>query len=131
MVPLIRQPRATEVEFTLPTTDFQFPERTDQAAVYLGVGTGFRHWDDGDTALRFLADFNGSCSRHRLFAAFGTVIEAPPKEKLFFDPRVRVGRVFHPRFTLGLEGEHLERPFGGGGNIKHRSALGLALSMKM
>ena len=72
-----------------------------------------------------------SCGQQRLFMAFGAVIDAPPKEKLFFGPRVRSGWVFHPRFTLSLEGERLEDLFGGGGNIKRRSASGLALTMKM
>jgi hypothetical protein len=128
MVSLVRQPRATALEFTVPWMDFQLQEGRDHATFHLGAGLGLRHWDDGDTAVRFIADANATVSE--AFMGFGVVAEVPPGEKPFLGPRLRVGWAFHPRWALSLEGEHLERPFGDGWGVKRRSSLGLALSAR-
>jgi hypothetical protein len=128
MVSLIRQPRATALEFTAPWTEFQFQDGEDHARFHLGAGLGIRHWDDGDTAARLLVDANTTFDE--VFFGFGTVVEVPPGEKPFLGPRVRVGWAFHPNWALSLEGEHLERPFGDSWGVKRRSALGVALTYR-
>jgi hypothetical protein len=128
MVSLIRQPRATAAEFTVPITDFQVRDRGDLSRAHLGVGLGLRHWDDGDTALRFVADANASTGR--LFAGLGALVEVPPGEGAFVGPRLRVGWGFHPLWALSLEAEHLERPFTDGLTPRRRSALGLTLTAR-
>lgn len=127
MVSVIRQPRATAAEFTVPFTEFQFREGEDHATFHLGAGLGLRHWDDGDTSVRLIADANSAFNQ--TFIGFGVVGEVPPGEKPFLGPRLRVGWAFHPNWALSLEGEHLERPFGDGWGVKRRSALGLALTV--
>lgn len=128
MVSLIRQPRATAVEFTAPFTEFQIQQGKDQITFHVGGGLGLRHWDDGDTAGRLVVDANAAVND--LFLGLGVVSEIPPGEKPFLGPRLRVGWVFHPRWALSLEGEHLERPFGDGVGVKRRSALGLAMTYR-
>lgn len=128
MISLVRQPRATVVEFTAPWTEFQFQQGPDHAVFHLGAGLGLRHWDDGDTAVRLLVDANASVNE--LFIGLGVVGEVPPGEKPFLGPRLRVGWAFHPHWALSLEGEHLERPFGDGWGVKRRSSLGLALTAR-
>jgi hypothetical protein len=128
MVSVIRQPRATAAEFTVPFTEFQFRDGEDHATFHLGAGLGLRHWDDGDTAVRLVADANTTFND--VFFGFALVGEVPPGEKPFLGPRVRVGWAFHPSWALSLDGEHLERPFGDGLGPKRRSALGLALTYR-
>jgi hypothetical protein len=128
LVSVIRQPRATAAECTVPVTEFQMKDGGDFAQVHLGVGLGARHWDDGDTALRFVADANAAANG--VFAGLGAIIEVPPGEGAFIGPRLRVGWAFHPRWALSLEGEHLERPFTDGLTPRRRSNLGVALTMR-
>ena len=128
MVSLIRQPRATAAEFTLPITDFQVRDRGELSQVHLGVGLGARHWDDGDTSLRIVGDANATA--HEVFLGLGAIVEVPPGEGAFIGPRLRVGWAFHPAWALSLEGEHLERPFTDGLTPRRRSSLGLALTVR-
>jgi hypothetical protein len=128
MVSVIRQPRATAAEFTTPVMDFELKNPGDLSSIHLGVGLGARHWDDGDNALRFVAD--ASATARTLFIGVGSIVEAPTGEGLFLGPRLRVGWAFHPTWVLSLEGEHLERPFTHGLTPRRRSALGLALTAR-
>lgn len=128
MASLIRQPRATALEFTSPIADFQVRDRGDFAHLHLGVGLGARHWDDGDTSLRFVADANAVAGE--VFAGVAVVAEVPPGEGAFLGPRLRVGWAFHPAWALSLEGEHLERPFTDGLTPRRRSSLGLVLTVR-
>ena len=128
LVSVIRQPRATAAEFTTPITDFEVKSHGDPAHLNLGIGLGVRHWDDGDNAIRFIADANAVASR--VFAGFGAIVEVPPGEGAFIGPRLRVGWAFHPAWALSLEGEHLERPFTNGMSVRRRSNLGLALTVR-
>ena len=45
---MIRQPRATAAEFTVPITEFQVRDGGDFAYLHVGIGLGVRRWDDGD-----------------------------------------------------------------------------------
>ena len=126
MVSLIRQPRATAAEFTVPITEIQLKDQGDLSRLHLGIGLGARHWDDGDNALRFVADANATVKE--FFVGFGAVAEVPPGEGAFLGPRLRVGWAFHPSWALSLEGEHLERPFAPGLSVRRRSSLGLTLT---
>jgi hypothetical protein len=128
LVSLIRQPRATAAEFTVPITDFRMQHGGDATQFHLGIGLGVRHWDDGDNAMRFVADANATINE--LFAGFGAIVEVPPGEGAFLGPRLRVGWTFHPRWALSLEGEHLERPFTDGLTPRRRSNLGLVLTAR-
>ncbi|WP_291272688.1 hypothetical protein [Geothrix sp.] len=128
LVSVIRQPRATAAEFTVPITDFQVRDRGDLTHLHLGVGLGLRHWDDGDNALRFVVDANATA--HRTFIGLGAIVEVPPGEGGFIGPRLRIGWAFHPAWALSLEGEHLERPFTDGLSPRRRSNLGLALTTR-
>ena len=128
LVSVIRQPRATAAEFTTPITDFEVKSHGDPVHLHLGVGLGVRHWDDGDNAIRFVADANAVVNR--VFAGFGAIVEVPPGEGAFIGPRLRVGWAFHPAWALSLEGEHLERPFTDGVTPRRRSSLGLALTVR-
>ncbi len=128
MVSLVRQPRATALEFTVPITDFEAKSHGDSTYAHLGVGLGLRHWDDGDTALRFVADANASGGK--FFGALGAIVEIPPGEGGFIGPRLRLGWAFQPAWALSLEGEHLERPFTHGLTPRRRSSLGLALTVR-
>ncbi|MDR3684345.1 MAG: hypothetical protein P4L11_11520 [Geothrix sp.] len=128
LVSVIRQPRATAAEFTVPVTEFQVRDGGDFADLHLGVGLGARHWDDGDNALRFVADANATADQ--VFLGVGAIVEVPPGEGAFIGPRLRVGWAFHPRWALSLEGEHLERPFAPGLTVRRRSSLGLALTTR-
>lgn len=128
LVSVIRQPKATAAEFTVPITEFQVRDHGDFAHLHLGVGLGVRHWDDGDNALRFVADANATTNR--VFAGLGAVIEVAPGEGAFIGPRLRVGWAFHPTWALSLEGEHLERPFTDGLTPRRRSNLGLVLTAR-
>lgn len=128
LVSVIRQPKATAAEFTVPITELQVRDHGDFAHLHLGVGLGVRHWDDGDNALRFVADANATANR--VFAGIGAVIEVPPGEGAFLGPRLRVGWAFHPAWALSLEGEHLERPFTDGLTPRRRSNLGLVLTAR-
>jgi hypothetical protein len=128
LVSLIRQPRATAAEFTVPITEFQVRKQGDFAHLHLGIGLGVRHWDDGDNALRFVADANATANS--LFLGFGAVIEVPPGEGAFLGPRLRVGWAFHPSWAISLEGEHLERPFSPGLSVRRRSNIGITLTTR-
>ena len=128
LVSVIRQPRATAAEFTVPVTELQVRDGGDFAQLHLGIGLGARHWDDGDNALRFVADANATANE--LFAGVGAIIEVPPGEGAFVGPRLRVGWAFHPSWALSLEGEHLERPFSPGLTVRRRSSLGLVLTTR-
>ena len=128
LVSVIRQPRATAAEFTVPITELQLKDGGDFTHLHLGIGLGARHWDDGDNALRFVADANATAKA--LFLGFGAVVEVPPGEGVFLGPRLRVGWAFHPQWALSLEGEHLERPFSPGLTVRRRSSLGLVLSTR-
>ncbi len=128
LVSVIRQPRATAAEFTVPITELQVKDRGDFAHLHLGVGLGVRHWDDGDNAMRFVADANATANQ--LFLGLGTIVEVPQGEGAFVGPRLRVGWAFHPRWALSLEGEHLERPFASGLTPRRRSNLGLVATFR-
>ena len=128
LISVIRQPQATAAEFTVPITEFQVRDRGDFAHLSLGVGLGMRHWDDGDNALRFVADANATANQ--VFVGFGAIVEVPPGEGAFLGPRLRVGWAFHPSWALSLEGEHLERPFADGLSPRRRSSLGLVLTAR-
>ncbi len=128
MVSVIRQPRATAAEFTVPITEIQVRDSGDLTHLHLGVGLGARHWDDGDTSLRFVMDANAAANE--FFVGLGAIVEVPPGEGAFLGPRLRVGWAFHPSWALSLEAEHLERPFAPGLSVRRRSALGLALTAR-
>ncbi|MFZ1377577.1 MAG: hypothetical protein WAS25_13380 [Geothrix sp.] len=128
LVSVIRQPRATAAEFTVPITELRVKERGEFAHLHLGVGLGVRHWDDGDNALRFVVD--ASATANELFLGLGAIVEAPQGEGAFLGPRLRVGWAFHPRWVLSLEGEHLERPFASGLTPRRRSNVGLVLTAR-
>jgi hypothetical protein len=128
LVSVIRQPRATLAEFTVPITELQVRDQGDFAHLHLGVGLGVRHWDDGDNAIRFVADANATANE--LFMGLGAIVEVPPGESAFLGPRLRVGWAFHPNWALSLEGEHLERPFAPGLTVRRRSSLGVALTTR-
>ena len=128
LVSVIRQPRATAAEFTVPITELQVKDRGEFAHLHLGVGLGVRHWDDGDNALRFVADANATATE--LFLGLGAIVEVPQGEGAFLGPRLRVGWAFHPRWVVSLEGEHLERPFTSGLTPRRRSNLGLVATFR-
>lgn len=128
LVSLIRQPRATAAEFTVPITELRVHDRGDFAHLHLGIGLGVRRWDGGDNALRFVADANATANG--LFAGFGAIVEVPVGEGAFLGPRLRVGWAFHPSWVLSLEGEHLERPFAPGLTVRRRSSLGTTLTVR-
>jgi hypothetical protein len=127
-VSLSRQPKATAAEFTTAVTEIQLKNPGDLSSIHVGVGLGVRHWDDGDNAMRFIAD--ASVSAQQVFLGLGAVVEAPSGEGVFFGPRLRVGKTFHPNWTLSLEGEHLERPFANGLSPRRRSNLGIVLTTR-
>jgi hypothetical protein len=128
LVSVIRQPRATAAEFTVPITELQVKDRGEFAHLHLGIGLGLRHWDVGDNALRFVADANATANE--VFLGLGAIVEVPQGEGAFLGPRLRVGWAFHPRWILSLEGEHLERPFASGMSPRRRSNLGLVLTAR-
>jgi hypothetical protein len=128
LVSVIRQPKATGAEFTVPITELQIRDHGTFAHLHLGVGLGMRHWDDGDNALRFVVDANATANQ--LFAGFGAIVEVPPGEGAFLGPRLRVGWAFHPAWAISLEGEHLERPFTDGLTPRRRSNVGLVLTVR-
>jgi hypothetical protein len=128
LVSVIRQPHATAAEFTVPITEFSLRDGGDFAHLHLGIGLGARHWDDGDNALRVVADANATANE--LFLSLGLLAEVPPGEGAFLGPRLRVGWAFHPNWVVSLEGEHLERPFAPGLTVRRRSSLGLALGVR-
>jgi len=128
LVSVIRQAKATAAEFTTPITEFQVRDAGNLTRLHLGIGLGVRHWDDGDSALRFIADANATADE--VFFGFGAVVEVPPGEGAFIGPRLRVGWNFHPSWALSLEGEHLERPFADGLSPRRRSNLGLAVTVR-
>ncbi len=128
LVSMIRQPRATAAEFTVPITELQVRDRGDFTHLHLGIGLGVRHWDDGGNAIRFVADANATANS--LFLGFGAVVEVPPGEGAFLGPRLRVGWAFHPSWALSLEGEHLERPFSPGLSVRRRSNIGITLTAR-
>lgn len=106
-VSLLRQARATAVEATLPVADTSVVTRGHEVYLHLGLGAGFRRWDDGQGAARLLLDTHAFLDE--TYVGFGTVLEAPAGERPFLGPRLRVGWAFHPAWALSLEGEHLER----------------------
>jgi hypothetical protein len=128
LVSVIRQPQATAAEFIVPITELQVKDRGEFAHLHLGIGLGVRHWDDGDNALRFVADANATANE--LFLGLGAIVEAPQGEGAFLGPRLRVGWAFHPRWVLSLEGEHMERPFASGLSPRRRSAVGLVATVR-
>ena len=128
LVSVIRQPKATAAEFTVPITELQVKDRGELTHLHLGVGLGVRHWDDGGNALRFVADANATV--REVFAGIGAIVEVPPGEGAFIGPRLRVGWAFHPAWALSLEGEHLERPFSPGLSVRRRSNVGVALTVR-
>jgi hypothetical protein len=128
IVSLIRQPRATAAEFTVPVTEFALRDGGDFAHLHLGIGLGARHWDDGDNALRVVADANATANE--LFLGLGAIVEVPSGDGAYFGPRLRAGWAFHPNWVVSLEGEHLEKPFADGIHPKRRSSLGLALTTR-
>ncbi len=128
LLSVIRQPRATAVEFTVPITELQVREGGDFAHLHLGIGLGARHWDDGDNAIRFVADANATAKA--VFVGIGAIVEVPPGEGAFLGPRLRMGWAFHPAWAVSLEGEHLERPFSPGLTVRRRSSLGLVLTTR-
>jgi len=128
LVSVIRQPRATAAEFTVPITELQVKDRGDFAHLHLGIGLGVRHWDDGDNALRFVADANATANE--IFLGLGAIVEAPQGEGAFLGPRLRIGWAFHPRWVVSLEGEHLERPFSSGLAPRRRSNVGLVTTFR-
>ena len=128
LVSVIRQPRATAAEFTVPITEMKLRDGGDFTHVHVGVGLGLRHWDDGDNALRFVADANATANE--LFIGLAAIVEVPQGEGAFLGPRLRVGWAFHPRWVVSLEGEHLERPFASGLTPRRRSNVGLVLTAR-
>ena len=84
LVSVIRQPRATLAEFTVPITEFQVRDGGDFAHLHLGIGLGARHWDDGDNAIRFVADANATAKA--VFVGIGAIVEVPPGEGAFLGP---------------------------------------------
>lgn len=127
-VSVIRQPRATNAEFTVPITEIELQDRHEFAHIQVGVGAGIRHWDDGDNAMRILADANAAA--HQLFLGLGAIVEIRSGERAFIGPRLRVGWAFHSNWALSLEAEHLEQPFSDGLHPTRRSSLGLALTAR-
>ncbi|HJV22902.1 MAG TPA: hypothetical protein VJ570_09395 [Holophagaceae bacterium] len=128
IVSVIRQPRATLGEFTMPFTEFDVQDHGDVVRFHVGAGIGVRRWNGGDTAVRVIGDANAFIND--LFVGAAVVGEFPSGESAFIGPRLRVGWAFHPRMALSLEGEHLERPFGDGLAPRRRSSLGLAFTVR-
>ena len=129
MVSLIRQPRATLAEFTMPFTTFDVDGPQEKAHFHLGAGLGLRRWNGGDTAVRLVADANALLEAKVFFSA-AAIVEVPSGESAYVGPRLRIGRAFNEHIALSLEGEHLERPFGHGLEPRRRSSLGLALTVR-
>lgn len=125
---VIRQPKATLAEFTMPFTEFDIQDHGDTVRFHVGAGLGLRRWNGGDTAVRVIGDANAFINA--LFIGAAVVTEFPSGESAFVGPRLRVGWAFHPNMALSLEGEHLERPFGDGLAPRRRSSLGLAFTVK-
>lgn len=128
LISVIRQPRATAAEFTVPFTDMEVQNARDSVRLHVGMGLGLRRWDDGDTSVRVVAD--ASTALNQLFAGVGVIVEVPPGESAFVGPRLRMGWAFHPNWAVSLEGEHLERPFADGLAPRRRSSLGLAVTVR-
>ena len=127
-VSLTRQPKATAAEFTTAITEIQLKNPGDVSSIHLGVGLGVRHWDDGDNAMRFIAD--ASANAQAFFCSFGAVVEVPSGDGTYIGPRLRIGHAFHPNWAISLEGEHLEKPFASGLSPKRRSNLGITLTAR-
>lgn len=128
LISVIRQPKATAAEFTTAITEIQLKNPGDLSCIHVGVGLGVRHWDDGDNALRFIAD--ASASAQTVFFSCGAVVEVPSGDGTYIGPRLRIGRALHPNWVISLEGEHLEKPFASGLSPKRRSNIGLTLSTR-
>lgn len=129
VVSLIRQPKATLAEFTMPYTTLEVDGDREKVRFHLGAGLGLRRWNGGDTAVRFVADANAVVENHVFFGA-AVIAELPSGESAYIGPRIRIGRAFTEHVALSLEGEHLERPFGHGLEPRRRSSLGLALTVR-
>lgn len=131
-VSVVRQVRATSAEFTLPWTDGHIRDGQDQVTFHLGFGLGLRHWDDGDTAVRVIADSHAllRSGPEGIFVSAGLVGEVPEGEKLFLGPRLRIGWPLRTNMALSLDLEHLERPFADGIGPRRRSAAGVAFTVK-
>lgn len=106
-VSLLRQARSTAVEATFPVFDTSVVSKGHEVYLHLGLGAGFRRWDDGQGAPRLLVDTHAFLDE--TYVGLGTVLEAPVGEAPFLGPRLRVGWAFHPAWALSLEVEHLER----------------------
>ncbi len=128
VISVIRQPRATLGEFTMPFTEFDVQSEGDNVRFHVGAGLGVRRWNGGDTAVRVIGDANAFVND--LFLSAAIVMEFPSGESVFVGPRLRVGWAFTPHMALSLEGEHLERPFGDGLAPRRRSSLGLAYTVR-
>ena len=125
---VIRQPRATLGEFTMPFAEFDVKSDGDVVRFHVGAGIGVRRWNGGDTAVRVIGDANAFIND--VFVSAAVVTEFPSGESLFAGPRLRVGWAFTPHMAISLEGEHLERPFGDGLSPRRRSSLGLAYTVR-
>jgi hypothetical protein len=128
LISLIRQPKATLAEFTVPFTEFDAKRDGNSLKVHVGAGLGLRRWDDADTAVRLIVDANAQINE--VFLGVAAITEVPSGESAFIGPRLRVGWAFHPHMIASLEGEHLERPFGKGFEPRRRSSLGVALTFR-
>lgn len=127
-VSLTRQLKATAAEFTTPIADIELKNSDDMSHIHVGIGLGVRHWDDGDNAMRFIAD--ASATAQTLFMSFGAVVEVPSGDGMYIGPRLRIGHALHPNWAISLEGEHLEKPFASGLSPKRRSNIGITLTTR-
>jgi len=129
MVSLVRQPKATAAEFTMPFTTVDVDGESEKLHFHVGAGLGLRRWNGGDTAVRLVADAN-ALIESKVFVGVAAIVEIPSGESAYLGPRLRIGRAFNEHVALSLEGEHLERPFGHGLEPRRRSSLGLALTLR-
>lgn len=129
MISLIRQPKATGAEFTMPFTTVDLDGGRETLHFHVGAGLGLRRWDGGDTAIRLVGDANAFIGEV-FFVGASAILELPEGEGAYLGPRLRFGRAFNEHVALSLEGEHLERPFGHGLEPRRRSSLGLTLTVR-
>lgn len=129
VISLIRQPKATLAEFTVPFTTVDVETNKESVHFHVGAGLGLRRWNGGDTAVRIVADANAFVE-DVVFLGAAAILEFPEGESAYIGPRIRMGRAFSKHVALTLEFEHLERPFGSGFEPRRRSSLGLALTFR-